>query len=561
MDSLTVVAYDRDSREMAAAYRSIPSPVIGLCLEWFRPGCRVLDVGAGSGRDMAALHAAGFEVYGVEPSRGLIGEAEAEYPMLKGRIQCSALPLATEPRGYGGILCCAVLMNVPAESWFEAVYSLREALEPGGQIVVTVSKGHQTDPDTHRDSKGRLFWEPTPESVQLLFERAGFKTYHRSEAADSMGRGIAWRTFVFERPVGGGLQPLDTIQRIISGESKTATYKLALLRALSEIAAKDFSHTQFLDDGQIGVPLGLVAEEWLRYYWPLFESFRFIPSANGERPGAAKPLMFRKTMTELVAGYRGLGGYPRFYSDWISDNLSPGSDKALKETLKRICRAIVDGPVFYAAKGTFAYDGKRRLIRVPFDLWREFIQLGAWIEPAVILEWAEETRRMSKGEISVGDALSLLTAEMEFDRSVQDVRAAFEGMPDLRCVWSDRGLVDRPFDVDHAIPFTIWHCNDLWNLLPASPEVNNRKRDRLPTLDLIQRSEERIVGCWRFLEVKFPTRFRNELQRFLAGETLPGQWERMTLTRFQEAVETTATLRHIDPSARFGATRLPSARG
>lgn len=556
MDSLTVAAYDRDAREMALTYRSIPSPVVSLCLEWFKPGCRVLDVGAGSGRDMAALHAAGFEVTGVEPSRGLIQEAEAEYPALKGRIQCSALPLAEAPCVYGGILCCAVLMHLPADSWFEAVYSLREALEPGGRIIVSISLGHEVDPNTRRDMRGRFFGEPPPESVQLLFERAGFRTRYQREAGDTLGRGIAWHTFVFERPAGGALQPLDTIQRIISGESKTATYKLALLRALSEIATKDFNRAVFLDDGQIGVPLELVTKKWLRYYWPLFESARFIPGANGERPGAPKPLMFRKAMTALIAGYRGLGGYPRFYSDWISGALSPGADKALDEALKRIRRAIVDGPVFYAARGTFAYDAARRVICVPFELWREFIQLGAWIEPAVILEWAEQTRRMSKGEISVGDALSLLTAEMEFDRSVQDVRAAFANMPDLRCVWSDRGLMGQPFDVDHAIPFTIWHCNDLWNLLPASPKVNNEKRDRLPTLDLIRRSEERIVGCWRFLEVKFPARFRNELQRLLAGETLPSQWERKTLNRFQEAVETTATLRRIDPSARFGASCL-----
>ena len=555
MDSLTVAAYDRDAREMAINYRSIPSPVVSLCLEWFKPGCRVLDVGAGSGRDMAALQAAGFEVSGVEPSRSLIQVAEAEYPMLRGRIECSALPLADVPRVYGGMLCCAVLMHLPSDSWFEAVYSLREVLEPGGRIIVSISKGHQTDPDTGRDSRGRFYWEPPPESVQLLFERAGFRTCFQRKAADAVGREIVWSTFVFERPTGGAVQPLDTIQRIISGESKTATYKLALLRALSEIAAKDFNRTAFLDDGRIGVPLGLVAEKWLRYYWPLFESVRFIPGANGERPDAPKPLMFRKAMTALVAGYRGLGGYPRFYSDWISGNLSPESMKALTSALAKIRRAIVDGPVFFAARGTFAYDPSRRVICLPFDLWREFIQLGAWIEPAVILEWAEQTRRMSKGEISVGDALSLLTAEMEFDRSVQDVRAAFAGMPDLRCVWSDRGLIGRPFDVDHAIPFVLWHCNDLWNLLPASPKVNNEKRDRLPTLDLIRKSEERIVGCWRFLEASFPMRFRNELQKLLAGETLPSQWERKTLNQFQEAVETTATLRHIDPSARFGATR------
>ncbi|TVR91539.1 MAG: hypothetical protein EA428_05430 [Spirochaetaceae bacterium] len=37
------------------------------------------------------------------------------------------------------------------------------------------------------------------------------------------------------------------------------------------------------------------------------------------------------------------------------------------------------------------------------------------------------------------------------------------------------------FDVDHAIPWSLWRSNELWNMLPALPQANNEKRDKLPT--------------------------------------------------------------------------------
>jgi CRISPR/Cas system Type II protein with McrA/HNH and RuvC-like nuclease domain len=49
----------------------------------------------------------------------------------------------------------------------------------------------------------------------------------------------------------------------------------------------------------------------------------------------------------------------------------------------------------------------------------------------------------------------------------------------VRCVWS--GDTIARYDIDHIIPFTIWKNNDLWNLLPARPDFNNQKRDKIPS--------------------------------------------------------------------------------
>ncbi len=504
---------------------------------------------------MAALLQAGFEVYGLEPAAALAAEAEAIFPQLQGRIVRGSLPgdLPVD-RVFSAVLCSAVLMHVPAEEWFEAVYALRRLLAPSGRAIIFVSTGRQVDPVTSRDAEGRLFHEPSPEAAQLLFERVGFKLLSLQTTPDRMGRAeLRWHVFVFEWPSQVTLPPLDIIQRIIGAESKSATYKLALLRALSEAAARNMHSAVPLADGRVGLPLDLLAEKWLRYYWPLFESGRFIPGANGERPGAAKPLAFRRALTVLVERYRNVGGYPAFNIEWSGAALIGAARTELGEALKRIRRAILDGPVFFAAKGTFTYDSQRRLVTLPFELWREFVQLGFWIEPAVVLEWAVETRRMSKQELTVGEVLTLLTAELEEDRSVADARRTFETAPALACVWSGARL-PRVFDVDHAIPFSLWRCNDLWNLLPASPAVNNLKRDRLPTLELVKRSEERIIGNWRLHEARFPLRFGAELSRFLGAGFERANWELTAMRRFREAIEATAVQRRVDPSSRFDLT-------
>lgn len=67
----------------------------------------------------------------------------------------------------------------------------------------------------------------------------------------------------------------------------------------------------------------------------------------------------------------------------------------------------------------------------------------------------------------------------------------------LYCVWTGRKLTADRLDIDHRLPWAAWPCEDLWNLMPSSPAVNQHgKRDKLPTSDLLERSEDRIMSLW-----------------------------------------------------------------
>ena len=58
MDAQTVSFYEARARDWTAQHRGIPSPALEISHQWLRPGCTILDIGAGSGRDMAALQQA-----------------------------------------------------------------------------------------------------------------------------------------------------------------------------------------------------------------------------------------------------------------------------------------------------------------------------------------------------------------------------------------------------------------------------------------------------------------------------------------------------------------------
>ncbi len=187
------------------------------------------------------------------------------------------------------------------------------------------------------------------------------------------------------------------------------------------------------------------------------------------------------------------------------------------------------------------YDKARRAVVIDAGAWREFCQLGHWIEPAVVLRWAEETSRMSKLRVTVAEALNRLVVNPTDARNVGAAKDVIDGMVEKRCVWSDKPL-RVGYAVDHVIPFTLWHSNDLWNLLPCDAGVNNSKSDKLPERGLLLQRKDHVVYYWEKARAQLERRFDHELIN-LTGMKGAGNWQNPVFQRLVEAVEVTAVQR------------------
>jgi CRISPR/Cas system Type II protein with McrA/HNH and RuvC-like nuclease domain len=80
---------------------------------------------------------------------------------------------------------------------------------------------------------------------------------------------------------------------------------------------------------------------------------------------------------------------------------------------------------------------------------------------------------------------------------------------------SGRTLKPKTIHIDHAIPFTLWRDNSLWNLLPADEKVNNNKRDKLPNENLMNRRRDAVIQNWQTTSDTQPVRFAAEASSLL----------------------------------------------
>ncbi len=92
---------------------------------------------------------------------------------------------------------------------------------------------------------------------------------------------------------------LRNIATIIHRESKSSTYKFALLRATIENIEQ---HDQFIqkDLYMAKIPLGLQVIKWMEYYYPIFSSSEFI----AQQTNPNRTLAFRNLYKDVIDYYQ-----------------------------------------------------------------------------------------------------------------------------------------------------------------------------------------------------------------------------------------------------------------
>lgn len=519
------------------------------------PNARILDLGAGSGRDAkyladlaAKTHTTenNIQILAAEPAKALSQLGQKTTQDLNVKWLEDSLPalsnVTKQEISFDLILLSAVWMHIPPSDRARSIRKLANLLKPGGKLVISLRHG-QTD----EEYKQRKMHHVCADELKQLATDVGlFTKLETKKEEDKLGRNhVSWQTVVLQMPDdGSGAFPF--IRHVAINDGKSATHKLALLRVLLRIADGHPGAVLRRESSPFGdrviLPVGLVALYWCHQYKDLVDTHQLYQTPNkSPNMGFMKPDGWHK-LTHRTA------------SDYRIGNLFTGDDaKALYKTITAAvsniktmpCRFITlpnsDETVFeVASKSVKAKDSIFLDLKtleqwgefsLPESTWLAFNRYACWIEPVLVSEWVKTMASYSgNAEYSSPEKQYHLYQALNWlepKRTTVEVRTRFEQIKKqqpnselMQCVWSAKSL-KQSYDIDHSMPFARWPNNDLWNLLPTDSKVNNQKSDRLPTEHKLKTAKERIQHWW---QEAWLGKINNSQQRFFAEANiaLPG---------------------------------------
>lgn len=467
----------------------------------------VLDVGAGVGRDAKFFAEKGLDVVAVEPAVELRKRGQAVTKQSSVRWLDDTLPGLSRVYAlqmqFDLIVLSAVWMHLPPTQRERAFRKLTNLLKPGGKLIISLR--HGVSPDE------RDMWSVSVDELRRFAQQLGVVLHTLKDEEDKLERPeVWWETAVLELPDDGS-GGFPVIRNILINDAKSATYKLALIRTLLRIADGHPGAVIERTDGQVVLPLGLVALYWARQYKPLLDAglqqnsvssrgLGFVKEdgwqkldhispqdfAVGQRFTGDEAQAMHKTLKDIAATIK---NNPAKFITW-SGSQNAMFDVAIHRTSNNVNQLYLDLETL-KGYGEFA---------VPASLWQTMTQYACWVEPVAIQEWAHVTQAFERNKAIPLYEITRMLAWIEAERSTTDVRKRVEALQKanhkIQCVWS-RKTIKQHYAIDHCLPFSRWPNNDLWNLLPTDTKVNLQKSDKVPSSKQLEKSKAMIVDWWQ----------------------------------------------------------------
>lgn len=316
---------------------------------------------------------------------------------------------------------------------------------------------------------------------------------------------------------------------ILRHDAKQNTYKIALVRALNDV------RLSYLDvDGAKGVavPLRLLAEFWIAYYWPFVDEQQPIAQGHrARREGVLRnDLSFRPALTHLRTFWRSLvgpdaasDGFTVIHELWVwrrRETYPPEFLVAYRSAVSAVMDALRQ-PIRFAGQGLYSVFPKRvpeacararpRRPRTAWDcprevcmavtpaLWDALAHLSLWVEALCVYEWSQfSAARLGLDRSRV---YGQLTARPDNRRPLTWERNQVELLmlegQRFTCPWTHKVLSVESYDLDHVLPISVYPINELWNLVPADSYFNqHRKRNRLPSQEVLERALSGLSGTY-----------------------------------------------------------------
>jgi SAM-dependent methyltransferase len=179
---------------LCAQYESTPFAIVHQHWIKFLPAvpAKIVDVGAGSGRDANALAALGYDVFALEPSPTMLEIAKKLHPNPRIKWIQDSLPSLRSLAGlvFDFFLVSAVWMHLESNTRQKAMANLWYLGTPRSIVVITLR--HPAD---HR----RHMFDVTPDETIYLAQGVGFNLLTSMCHNDYLGReDVSWSLLVFQ---------------------------------------------------------------------------------------------------------------------------------------------------------------------------------------------------------------------------------------------------------------------------------------------------------------------------------------------------------------------------
>ena len=202
MQNAILAGYEADAADLIEKYESVSCETLFAPVSdfWSGRAGRLLDIGAGTGRNAAHFANLGYRVLAVEPTPslrafGVRRHAHEAIEWLDDRLP-ELKRLGERAARFDLLLICAVWQHLDEAEREEALPRLTERALPGGRIVISLRRGP--------GAPNRPVFALDPDAEEARLKRCGWRILRRCESesiqADNRAAGVRWTWLVGERP-------------------------------------------------------------------------------------------------------------------------------------------------------------------------------------------------------------------------------------------------------------------------------------------------------------------------------------------------------------------------
>ncbi|WP_337044949.1 HNH endonuclease domain-containing protein [Emticicia sp. 17c] len=188
---------------------------------------------------------------------------------------------------------------------------------------------------------------------------------------------------------------------------------------------------------------------------------------------------------------------------------------------------------------------------IPREYFEAFKVLGSFINgtDSIIFKWAEFSVTASGKKLSPEKVINEILKNPVTEREIKNSKELYKNLlkenGQVFCVWTGNHI--NTYDIHHLIPFSIFKNNDMWNLLPSQSSINNRKRDKIPTIQTLKNAEELIIYYWELIYNKQKDYFLDQVQVSLLGNLPKDKWQKSAFSQLINTSKYLIEIRGYEP--------------